>query len=146
MRERLAGYRQALQDADLPEVDAWVVESALDIDAAREAAFRILSLPSRPSALLISNNLLSLGMLLAIRELGLCCPRDISLIGFDDHPWAQVSDPPLSVVRQPLRELGHTAAKVLLALIQGEPLTEPRYILECELTLRKSCCQNHSSP
>ena len=53
-----------------------------------------------------------------MRELGLRCPQDISLIGFDDHPWAQVSDPPLSVVRQPLRELGHTAAQVLLVLIR----------------------------
>ena len=120
MRERLSGYRQALQEASIPEVDAWVVESALDINAARDAALSLLSATPRPTALFISNNLLVLGTLLAMRELGLRCPQDISLVGFDDHPWAQVSDPPLSVVRQPLRELGHTAAQVLLAQIKGE--------------------------
>ena len=145
MRERLGGYRLALQEADLPEVNAWVVELALDIDAAREAALSILSPPSRPTALFISNNFLSLGTLLAMRELGLRCPRDISLVGFDDHPWAQVSDPPLSVIRQPVRELGHTAAQILLALIQGVPVTESQFILECDLILRESCCQSHSS-
>jgi LacI family transcriptional regulator len=143
MRERLAGYRQALQEAGLPEVSQWVVESALDVEAARGAALGLLSLPQRPTALFISNNFLSLGTLLAIRELGLRCPQDVAIIGFDDHPWAQVSDPPLTVVRQPLRGLGHKAAQVLLDMIQGEPVPEGRFILECELILRESCCLNH---
>jgi LacI family transcriptional regulator len=144
MRERLAGYRQALQEAGLPVVNSWVVESALDIESAREAALNILSSPSRPTALFINNNILSLGTLLALRELSLRCPRDISLIGFDDHPWAQVSDPPLSVVHQPLRELGHTAAKLLLSLIRGESVPQYQFILKCDLILRESCCQSRT--
>jgi LacI family transcriptional regulator len=144
MRERLAGYRQALQEAGIPERNAWVVESALDIDAAREAALSILSSISRPTALFINNNLLVLGTLLAMRELGLRCPQDISLIGFDDHPWAQVANPPLTVVRQPLRKLGQTAAQVLLTQIRGEAVCEPQYILDCELIVRESCCQSNS--
>ena len=142
MRERLGGYRQALQEADLPEVNAWVVESALDIDAAREAALSILSLPSRPTALFISNNFLSLGTLLAMRELGLRCPqRYLPRSVFSDYRWAQVSDPPLSVIRQPVRELGHTAAQVLLALIRGVPVLEFPIYPRMRVYLSRFCCK-----
>ena len=71
-----------------------IVTSPLSIEAGREAALKLLTLPEHPTAMLISNNFLSLGALLAIRELGLRCPDDIAVIGFDDHPWAAVSCPP----------------------------------------------------
>jgi LacI family transcriptional regulator len=66
------------------------------------------------------------------------CPDDVALVGFDDHPWAEVAEPPLTVVRQPARELGRVAANVLLALIKREPVTTPRTLLECELVVRQS--------
>lgn len=140
MRERLAGFRQALHEHGIFLPEAWVITSTLSIEAGRKAACQLLSRPERPTALFINNNLLSLGVLLAIKELGLRCPEDIALVGFDDHPWAAVSNPPLTVVRQPTRELGQIAAQMLLALINGERPAESRVILECELIMRKSCC------
>ena len=139
MRERLAGFRQALQEHDIPLPEKWVVTSPLSIEAGREAMRQILTLPERPTAVFLNNNLLSLGALLAIRELGLRCPDDISVVGFDDHPWAAVSDPPLTVVRQPAQQLGQAAAQMVLALIDGEQPPESCVILECELILRQSC-------
>jgi LacI family transcriptional regulator len=140
MRERLAGFRQALQESDIPLPEEWVVTSALSIEGGREAMRQILTLPERPTAVFLNNNLLSLGALLAIRELDLRCPEDISVIGFDDHPWAAVSDPPLTVVRQPAQQIGQAAAQMVLALINGEQPPEPRVLLECELVSRQSCC------
>ena len=81
----------------------------------------------------INNNLLSLGALLAIKQSGLRCPEDIAILGFDDHPWAAVADPPLTVVRQPSREIGRTAAAALCSLIDGEPLEDDHVTLECEI-------------
>ena len=139
MRERLAGFRQALQESGIALPEEWVVMSPLSIEAGRDAARKLLSLPDPPSALFINNNLLSLGTLLALPELGLRCPEDIALVGFDDHPWAAVSAPPLTVVRQPAQQLGREAAKMLLALINGDEISETRLILECEVVARQSC-------
>lgn len=139
MRERLNGFRQALEDHDIPLPEEWVIESPLSIDAGRESLERLLSLPERPTAVFVSNNLLSLGALLEIKELELQCPGELSVVGFDDHPWAPVSNPPLTVVRQPTQELGQIAARTLLKLIDGERPANPRILLECELVTRESC-------
>lgn len=144
MRERLAGFRGALQDHQIDLPDAWVVESSLGIEPGREAAHKILSIPDRPTALFVSNNFLTLGALLAIRDLGLRCPEEISLVGFDDHPWSAVSHPPVTVVKQPSRQLGRAAAEKLLALIDGGPTPDHQVVMECELVVRESCSPGRS--
>ena len=139
MRERLDGFKQALAMHDIPLPPAWVVPCPLSIEDGCQAAHQILTLPKRPSALFVSNNLLMLGALQAVKELGLRCPEDVSLLGFDDHPWASVCAPPLSVVRQPAREIGRTAARMLCSLISGAQVDEQFIQLPCELVLRQSC-------
>jgi len=139
MRERLAGFRQALQDNGIPLPEHWVVTSPLDITAAREAMHRLLTLPDPPSAVFINNNVLTLGGLLALRERGVRCPGDISVVCFDDHPWAAVAEPPLTVVRQPSQQLGQVAAEMLLDMIDGSRHPNHAVSLECELIVRQSC-------
>jgi len=139
MRERVQGFRQALAEASIPLPDDWVVASALSIEAGCEATKQILTLSRRPRVLCANNNLLSLGALLAIKELGLRCPEDVALLGFDDHPWAAACAPPLTVVRQPARAIGSKAAELLLNLIQQKPVAETEVLLKCELVIRQSC-------
>jgi len=93
--------------------------------------------------LFVNNNFLSLGVLLAIKDLGLRCPEDIAIVGFDDHPWAAISDPPLTVVWQPVRELGQMAAQTLCVPIRGDQPPQSRVMLECEVILRQSRCPAH---
>jgi LacI family transcriptional regulator len=141
MRDRLAGFMDAVQEHGISLEEGWVVESPLNIEAARQAAHRVLSQTRPPEALFLSNNLISLGTLLAIGDMGLRCPEDIALLGFDDHPWAAVANPPLSVVQQPARLLGQEAARSLAGLlIEKNPLPENNIVLECKLVLRRSCC------
>jgi len=144
MQERLHGFKQALAQNELSLPAEWMVTCPLSIDDGRAAAHQILAQPDRPSAVFVSNNLLMLGALEAVKELGLRCPEEISLLGFDDHPWASVCAPPLSVVRQPAREIGRSAAEVLCALIGGVPVEQQVAQLPCDLILRKSCCLSHS--
>ena len=59
-----------------------------------------------PTAIVAANDLLALGVLLAARERGLRIPDDVSIVGFDDIAYAALSDPPLTTVRQPAREMG----------------------------------------
>jgi len=144
MRERLAGFHQALLEHEVTLSENWVVYSELSIEGGRQAMKQILSLPNRPTAVFINNNLLSLGALIAIKELGLHCPEDIAIVGFDDHPWAAVSDPPLTVVRQPAIKVGSKAAELLLAMINNGKSPESRVVLDCELILRESHCVSDS--
>lgn len=139
MRERLAGFRQALADYALELPEEWVVTSSLTVRDGRIAASELLSRSNRPEALFINNNLLSLGTLLALDDLDMECPDDVALVGFDDHPWAAVSNPPLTVIRQPAHQMGVVAAEILLDLIEGKEQRQQSYILECDLILRQSC-------
>ncbi len=104
MRERLRGFRMGMREAGLELRPEWVVTSHLSIEAGKEAMRHLLSMPQRPRAVFVNNNLIMLGAFLAIRELGLVCPAQVAVVGFDDHPWAAVANPPLTVVRQPARD------------------------------------------
>lgn len=139
MRERLDGFKKALNDHRIFLPDEWIQFSPLSAEAGKEAALALLSRPDRPRALFVNNNFLSLGALQALKELGLRCPEDIALVGFDDHPWASVSAPPLTVMRQPVLEIGATAARILLTMIDGAGIPQNRNLLACELVIRESC-------
>lgn len=142
MRERLQGFKDAMGNYDLPLRDEWIVVSDLSPDAGMAAATQVLTQSHRPTALMINNNFLNLGTLRAVIDLGLNVPEDLALVGFDDHPWAEVSCPPLTVVRQPVAELGQHAAEIMLALINEERPQQTRYVLDCDLIVRESCGAN----
>ena len=116
---RAAGYRDALEAAGLdPRADLVSAEGFRRQDAAA-ATQRLMSLPRPPTAVLALDSLLALGVLQGLRELGLRCPDDVSLIGFDDADWAEVISPPLTVVAQPVYELGAVAGRLLLERVGG---------------------------
>ena len=148
MAARLAGYRRALREFGLPDAAASAVPSAHSVEAAVEAALALLRGPHRPAAVFCANNVLAVGALQALRRLGLRCPDDVGLLAFDDHPWASVADPPLSVVRQPSREMGQLAAETLLACLGGAAEVErasTSTVLPTTLVVRQSCAW-HPSP
>ena len=79
-----------------------------------------MSLERPPTALLALDSLLSLGVLQALSELGIRCPDEVSVIGFDDADWTEAVSPPLTVVSQPVYEIGAEAGRRLLARIEGD--------------------------
>jgi DNA-binding LacI/PurR family transcriptional regulator len=137
-RERLQGYREALEQAGIPYQDELVLPGHHREADGRLAALRLLSKREPPTALFVGNNEMTVGAVLAARELGLEIPRDLSLIGFDDSRWAQTMSPALSVVAQPAYELGTVACGQLLGLIAGDPLPERHLRLPTRLVHRQS--------
>ena len=138
MRERLAGFEDALAEANLPLREQWCIDSPLSIDDGKRAMQQLMSLKERPRAVFICNNLLSLGALIGLREMNLSCPEDVAIASFDDHPWAQVSDPPLTVVRQPTYAIGETAARKVLEALNGGGSEIPSVLFNCQLVVRQS--------
>ncbi|WP_265522700.1 LacI family DNA-binding transcriptional regulator [Oerskovia flava] len=110
---RLAGYRAAMIQADVPVDDDLVHVSTYGVTAGYEAARQLLALDDPPTAIFASSDDTALGALRALREAGLSVPRDVSLVGFDDLPVAPWTDPPLTTVRQPLAEMGASAVELV---------------------------------
>ncbi|MDE2856549.1 MAG: LacI family DNA-binding transcriptional regulator [Chloroflexota bacterium] len=138
MRERLSGFEMALAEAGLPLRELWSVASPLSIEDGQRAMRALMTQEERPRAVFVCNNLLSLGALMGLQALGMTCPEDVAIVGFDDHPWAQVSSPPLTVVRQPTYRIGETAARKVLQALNGDQDDIPSAIFNCELVLRQS--------
>lgn len=138
MRERLSGFETALSENGMKLRDDWAVASPLTIEDGTKAIKQLMSLEDRPSAVFICNNLLSLGALMGLQEMGLRCPEDVAIVAFDDHPWAHVSNPPLTVVRQPTYEIGEIAAHKLLDALNNPKASIPSSIFNCELIVRAS--------
>jgi LacI family transcriptional regulator len=118
-------------------------------DPGYQATQELLSRKCPFSAIFSFNDVSAIGAISALREAGLQVPRDISVIGFDDVMFAATSHPPLTTVRQPLRQMGQMAASTLLGLIQGDGSHVPGSIITVypELILRKSTSRfTHCTP
>ncbi|MEO8355748.1 MAG: LacI family DNA-binding transcriptional regulator [Chloroflexota bacterium] len=138
--ERLGGYLQAMQAHGLDVQTQWIERGEGTFEFGRQAASRLLRLsPSeRPTAIVALNDTQAIGALHAARELGLEVGQDILIIGFDDAPMSQYLFPPMTTVRQPIREAGRKCVEILLALMKGNQPLKRNVLLQPELILRDS--------
>lgn len=139
-RDRLAGYRKALETAGVDFVADFVRDGKFREADGYRAAMQLLTMPSRPTAIFSANNLMVIGAMRAIRDMGLSCPADISVASMDDFPWADVFSPRLTTVAQPVEAIGEQAALLLLDRLQGRAPDRARQIvLRGSLMVRNSC-------
>ncbi|WP_187977302.1 LacI family DNA-binding transcriptional regulator [Mycetocola sp. JXN-3] len=140
--QREAGYRQAHLDVGVAVEEDLVVRTRFTRDTAYASALRLLENPVPPTALVATNNVLGEAALTAIRDRGLSVPDDISLVMFDDVPWANLVEPPITVVAQPAWQMGQSATRMVLAA-DGEKV-QPQTV-KTEMVLRRSARPLHSS-
>lgn len=139
-RDRLAGYRMGLERNGLPYATELVRDGNFRESDGYRATMQLLSLPGRPSAIFSGNNLMVIGAMRAIRDMGLSCPHDISVACMDDFPWADVFSPRLTTIAQPVEAIGEQAANLLLDRLSGRsPAHARRIVLHGQLTIRTSC-------
>jgi len=139
MHEREHGYLVALRKHNLPCVEECLRQGNNRQDGGHRAVCELLSLPQPPTAILIANNLMTLGGLQAIHESGLAIPEQVSLVGFDDMDWASSLRPPLTCVAQPAYEMGEKAAQILLERIRQPEQPHQILVLDTRLIIRASC-------
>ena len=121
-RARLAGYRAALEAADLPTAGELIRRDDFCTEGGRRQARELLALAQPPTAIVAGNDPQAFGVLQALGERGLRAPGDLSVIGFDDVPVASWATPALTTVRQPLAAMAATAFRMLHARPgAGEP-------------------------
>ncbi len=136
--DRILGYRDALLSAGIRFDDRLVRYADFDPQSGYEQMRALLSGIDFTAVFVASDNV-AIGAKAALREAGLRVPHDVSMVGFDDIPWAQYSDPPLTTIRLPAEKLARTACAVLIDLLQGEEPVTRRQLLRTELVIRESC-------
>jgi LacI family transcriptional regulator len=118
-RERLAGYRSALEDAGVPHDPALVTGGGFSYEAGFAGAQELLELEEPPTALFAASDEAALGAFEAARQAGLRVPEDLSVVGFDDTLLARWASPKLTTVRQPLHAMGEMAVERAITLLAG---------------------------
>ncbi|HZD52100.1 MAG TPA: substrate-binding domain-containing protein, partial [Woeseiaceae bacterium] len=137
MTRRLDGVRDALRDWDGEPCHLTVRQGFSTFDSGLRVAKALLSLDERPTAIFAANDDMAAGVIYEAQELGLRVPGDLSIAGFDDTLLASRIWPGLTTVRQPTREMGEAAARLLIDQVMGRTL-EPRAPIPTELVVRKS--------
>jgi DNA-binding LacI/PurR family transcriptional regulator len=136
--DRMLGYKDALLSGGIPFDDRLIRYGDFDPQSGYKQMKSLLSGRLFTAVFVASDNV-AIGAKAALREAGLRVPEDISLVGFDDIPWAQFADPPLTTIHMPAQTLARTACVVLMDLLQGKEPTTRRQVLDTELVIRKSC-------
>lgn len=137
--ERARGVRLAFSESHIALADADVVETGDTLRSGYEAAMRRFADGSRPTAISCYNDLVALGAMRALQELGISVPDEVSVMGFDDLEILDYLPTPLSTVRVPKRQMGEAAARLLLNQIDSEGHAKPRrQTLDAELVIRAS--------
>ena len=136
---RLQGYRKALQCHQL-EYDAALVEAG---DYGTESGYRAGArlLGQQPTAVFVTNFLMTVGFMKALEEAGLRCPEDVAVVSYDDFMWSEFFRPRLTGVEQPKYQIGYQSTEVLLRRLADKQKKREKIVLENRLRIRESCGQ-----
>lgn len=137
--DRLRGYQLELAEAGitfdptLVEAGDWLQPSGY------QAAQRLLNNPVRPTAIFSANDRMAVGAIYALQDAGLRVPEDIAVVGYDNQEMASIVRPSITTVTLPCREMGQAAAKLLLSVLNHQPVGPEELKVKGELIVRQSC-------
>jgi LacI family transcriptional regulator len=137
-RDRTSGFLAALTQAGIPFDNRLLVEGDFTRDGGRDAIQPILDAGLELDGVFAQNDFTAVGVLDALRAAGRSVPDDVAVIGFDDIPIAAHTQPSLTTVRQPSREMGEAAARMLLSRLAGGHLPNEPQIVPTGLVIRDS--------
>lgn len=135
---RLQGFRAAMEAAGLPVPDEYVEYRNFFYDDGLAGGTALLGLQEPPTAVFAGCDEIALGVVEAARARGLRVPDDLSIVGFDDTELARLASPPLTTIRQPLREMGAVALRTALRLASGDKVDSHHVELATTLLVRSS--------
>lgn len=136
-QRRLAGYRQALKDWNVKVDPALCYEGDFRVKSGYTAGLELLK--RKPDAVFVSNYLMAVGLMKAVRQYQLRCPQDVAIVTCDDHPWMESFSPQLTTVNFPKYELGSEAARVLIDRVLDPKRAVETLELHSTLEIRESC-------
>ena len=137
---RREGYCQALAEAGIALDPALVVRGNGRSDGGEQALLALLALDERPTAVFCYNDMTAIGLVLAAQRNGLHVPEALAVAGFDDIPFASLSNPPLTTIAQPKLDMGKHAVEMVLELLEHSPGGPPlsNVVVQGQLVVRES--------
>lgn len=135
---RLKGYKQAIENANIPIQDKYIITGDYGPDSGIRAMEKLLKLRDRPTAVFCFSDDMAIGAMSTLREYEYRIPEDMSIIGFDDITYAKLVSPKLTTIHQPLDELGKTSMRMLLELLKGKKPENKVVQLDFKLIVRQS--------
>ena len=138
-RDRALGYRDALKKANIPFRESLVRYADFDPSSGYEAMQSLLDAGEKFSAVFVASDNVAMGAKSALQKANLAVPEDISMLGFDNIPWAAYASPPLTTIKVPAQKMASEACSLLLDLIKGEKPEQQDVVLDAELIVRQSC-------
>jgi LacI family transcriptional regulator len=136
--ERVTGYRRALAEGRLPVDEKLILKGDFQFESGYQAARQLLAMDVPPTAIFACNDLMAVGVVNAVQELGYKVPENLSVVGFDDVRLASFINPPLTTIAQPKYEMGHIATTMLLERIDNPDMSSRQRMLDTELVVRRS--------
>jgi LacI family transcriptional regulator len=136
--QRITGYRMALEEAGLSYDEALLIRGDYHAQSGMEITHAILKMDPRPTAIFALNDLMALGALRAAAEAGCSVPGDLAVVGYDDLEIARFTNPPLTTIAQPKKEIGAQAVNLLVDRISRNSRAPGRLVLPPELIVRRS--------
>ncbi len=136
--ERVEGYKKALEDANLVFDAALIYFCEDNPESSRVSTFQLLELQQKPTAIFATNDIMAIGVLRALRQCGISIPDDVALIGYDGIKLTSYTNPSLSTIAQPKKEIAQNAIRLLIERIGNSSLEPRNVILQPELIIRES--------
>ena len=136
--DRLEGYQSAINEASLPLPNEYMVHTAFLKSGGREAVEKLFQLDTPPTGLVVADDLMTLGVINALEELGIACPKDVSITSFNNLYLSEITTPPLTTVDIQIYNLGVQSARYLLELTKNKEEPAKRIIIPYEIKYRKS--------
>ncbi len=139
-RDRMNAVRAEAASAGIEIPDHRIIECQYNITQAKAQVMAMFDEPNPPTALICGNDIIAHGAIFAAQAVGLKLPRDLSIVGIGDFNGSAEIEPGLTTVRLPARRIGHGAADMIAAIIDGRTPDPQQVLLPCELVLRQSTC------
>lgn len=144
--ERVEGYRRALEAAGIPYDPRLVVRGDSENDRARDAVAELIAANALPTALVVGNNAMTLGVMRGLRDAGLRIPEDVALVAFDDFEWADLFHPRITAIAQPTHQMAEQAVTMLFERISKPSLGIRHVRLPGRFVHRDSCGCGSTAP
>lgn len=137
-KERLAGFKQAMQNNQLPVNETYIINGQYSFEFGVEGAKALLSKSKRPTAIVACNDEIAAGALFAARLEGVSIPAELSIVGFEDSPFSRQTWPKLTTVHQPNDKIAQTATELLIAQQNKQEDTPTEHMFMPEPVIRDS--------
>jgi LacI family transcriptional regulator len=133
--DRQKGFMTAVEEFNLKVNDEWIFRYPPSIKDGRKVLKEILAMDNRPTAIFAGSDEMGAGIIKEAKSRGLQIPGDIAVLGFDDQPIADLIDPPLTTIRQPIKDMGQKTMEIMVSLLTDKMSSNDKHVLELPIQL-----------